>query len=104
MNRNAIEAYESHIRHRSGWRGYQAAPLEYHDPMEDQDSEGKVGECNNKPVVQSFWGWSKVSRSTGIANKTVSPDASREDAVRSIARLLREAEAQGDVSRSCILM
>lgn len=105
VNRNAIEAYENHIRYRSGWRGYQAAPLEYCDLKEDtKDGEGRLAECSNKPVVQSFWGWSKVPRSSGIGNKTVTADVSREDAVRSIARLLREAEVQGEVNRSCVLM
>jgi hypothetical protein len=106
VNRNAIEAYESQIRHRSGWRGYQAAPLDYNDPFGTGDAHDKMSECNEKPVVQSFWGWSKVGRSSGIGNQTVSSDVNREDAVRRISRLLREAESQGDteVVRGCSLM
>ncbi|KAJ9101104.1 hypothetical protein QFC21_003322 [Naganishia friedmannii] len=108
VNRNVIDAYENTIRYRSGWRGYQAVPMEYSDAAAGQRGKAgpKLDECGDVPVVQSFWGWCKVGRSSGIASQTVSSDINREDAVRSIARLLREAEMQGgaEATRGCSIM
>ena len=79
--------------------------MDYSDPV-GPGTHDKLSECNDKPVVQSFWGWSTVGRSSGIGNQTVSSNVNREDAVRRISRLLREAETQGDaeVNRSCSVM
>lgn len=83
-------------------------PMEYSDAASGQRGKAgpKLDECGDVPIVQSFWGWCKVGRSSGIGSQTVSSDINREDAVRSIARLLREAEMQGgaEATRGCSIM